>query len=112
MADDRLPTWLYLEGHLKTLDQQAVYYYIHQRGASASGLILLKINPLDGTALLLTQQRDLDGVMGWMRLMKGEAVPDAEADAYIRRAMDRDPDLWVIEIEDKNKKNPFEGKVF
>ncbi len=58
------------------------------------------------------QQRDLKGELGWMTLFKGATVPETEADAYIQRAIQRDPDLWVIEVEDREKRNPFEGKVF
>ena len=112
MQDDRLPTHLYVDAHLRKLTQNAIPYYIVQKGAASSGTIILKItNPGEGCRVL-QQQRNLDGEMGWMTLFKGETVEENEADAYIQRATDRDPDLWVIDIEERTLKNPFEGKEF
>jgi len=110
--DDRIPTALWLDAHLRRLTQEGVPYYIANKGAHASGTVMLKLFAPGQGAKLLQQQRSLDGVMGWMALFRGETVEETRADDYIRRAVDRDPDVWVIEIEDRNFTNPFEGKVF
>lgn len=112
MADDRLPTALMLDVYFRRFMMEGVPYYVLNKGAYAAGTILLKLNGRENGCAVLQQQRDLDGNMGWMKLFKGQVVAEEEADAYIRRAVDRDPDLWAIEIEDRTLTNPFEGKVF
>ncbi len=72
-----------------------------------SGLVLLKLNGLEGECKLLTQQRNLDGVLEWVNVFQEESVAEKKADEYISRSIDRDPDLWVVEIEDKKMNNPF-----
>lgn len=106
----RLPTQLWLDGLLATLTAQGVYYYITNKGAEHSGLVLLKLNALDGRIRLLIQQRDfMTGKMQWVAALVEEMVEESAADAYIQRSISRDPDLWVVEIEDSNLNNPFEG---
>lgn len=112
MTDDRLPTALYLDIYFRRFMMDGVAYYVHNKGAYAAGTILLKINGIENGCVVLQQQRDLDGNMGWMKLFKGEKVVESEADAYIRRAVDRDPDIWALEVEDRTLTNPFDGKVF
>ncbi len=109
--DARLPVHLFIDAHLKPLNDQGIFYYIQQRGEKNTGTILLKINNLQGICLLLIQQRDLDGKLGWMNAIGKEQVEESDADQYIQRAISRDPDLWVIEIEDQNMNNPFEGDM-
>ena len=108
MDDDRLPTHLFVDAHLKRLDQQAKFYYILQRGDRNSGIILLKLNGLENGCKLLIQQRDLDGILGWDNALANDMPPESEIDAYIERSKNRDPDLWVIEVEDRELENPFE----
>ena len=110
-SEGRLPVHLWIEAQLKPLNDRGVFYYIHQRGERNTGTVLLKINNLSGQCALLVQQRNLEGHMGWMYAMNKEQVEEADADAYIQRATSRDPDLWVIEIEDREMQNPFEGNI-
>ena len=63
----------------------------------------------EGRCKFLTQQRDFEtDELVWVPALAEEMVDEAEADAYIQRAISRDPDLWVIEIEDKEMDNPFQ----
>lgn len=110
--DDRLPTELWVGAHLRALHARNIPVYVVRKGALASGTVMLKIVMPGKTCKLLNQSRDIDGNMGWMDMFDGEIVDEAKADAYIQRSMSRDPDLWVIEIEDKSGQNPFEGKIF
>lgn len=107
-----MPSGLWVDTHLRQLTVQGIPFYIHNKGAYVSGIILLKLNALNGRCRLLIQQRNLDGELGWANATGEEMVDEKKADDYIKRSVDRDPDLWVVEIEGKDMVNPFEGKVF
>ena len=65
---------------------------------------------MDGSAAVYVQQRDLDGVLGWLPIYSEGAAEDSEVEAYIARSVKRDPDLWVIEVERADGDNPFTGR--
>ena len=111
MSDDRVPTELWLKAHIRRLGQEAIPVVVTHRGEAMGGMALVKLNQLDLGCRVLTQQRGLDGKLGWFAAFENRLVPEAEADAYIARAVKRDPDLWVVEIEDRAGKHLFEGKL-
>ena len=78
MSDDRLPTELWVTGHLHQLTLQGKTFYIAHKGAYSTGTVMLKISDMRGQCKLLQQQRDLDGEMGWMQLFKGGSVAERE----------------------------------
>jgi hypothetical protein len=112
MTDDRIPTELWVTAHLRQCTAKGIPAYVVHKGAPAAGTVMVKIVRKDKTCKLFNQSRDMDGVMGWMDVFDGVAVDEKKADEYIQRSLKRDPDVWVVEIEDAEGKNPFGGKVF
>ncbi len=114
MAGDQLPTGLLVEATLAPLNAKGLYYYIQQKGNHASGVLLVKLNGLNGKVRLRTQERNfMDDILEWVSPLPPsdageETLEESEADAYIQRAIKTDPDLWVVEIEAPEMKNPFE----
>ena len=111
MSEERLPTELWVQAHLRRCSVEATPAMLLRRGEPERGTVLLKLNQIEAGCRILTQARDIDGQLGWLAALGGKLVPEAEADAYVARAVDRDPDLWVIEIEDRAGRNPFDGKL-
>ena len=111
MSEERLPTELWVQLHLRRCSADATPVALLRRGEPERGTVLLKLNQIEAGCRILSQARDLEGRLGWLAALGGKLVPEAEADAYIARAIDRDPDLWVIEIEDRSGRNPFDGKM-
>ncbi len=81
-----------------------------RKGDRSRGTVLLKLNRLDGTAQVLAQVRHL-GRLAWAPGTGPDPVPEAQADGYIARQVRMDPDLWVIEIEDRQGRHWFDGPV-
>lgn len=97
----RIPTHLWVEAEVRRLSGEGLGVYITARGDKMGGIVLQKISDLSGNCRLRGQQRDLLGKLVWIDVLQDEIVPESEADAYIKRAIERDPDLWVVEIEDR-----------
>ena len=73
-----------------------------RKGDTDAGAVLVKVATLDGRARLYAPAQDGDGERIWLDLSAGSLGEDEkEIDAYARRRAENDPDLWVIEIEDR-----------
>ena len=85
--DDRIATHVWVMAGVRRSNQEGIPAMVRHRGEAMGGLLLLKISLLDGTARAYTQQRDLDGRLGWMAVPRDEALPEAEIEAYLERAL-------------------------
>jgi hypothetical protein len=79
---------------------------VARKGDADAGAVLVKVATLDGRARLLAPARDGEGARIWLDLSAGPLGEDEGAvDAYARQRAETDPDLWVVEIEDKHGRN-------
>lgn len=73
--------------------------FVTSKGDATAGAVLIKMNTLDGKAAAYQRSFDLmSGERAWMVLAEGV---EAEVDVSLAKQRSFDPDLWVIEVEDK-----------
>ncbi len=78
-------------------------------GDDDAGGIVVLLRDRDDRISVLVQARTGDGRAAWMRAAGGKPVDRAEADGYVARAVERDPDLWVVEFDTRDDQPPFEA---
>jgi hypothetical protein len=99
----RLPTGLWVEALLRRVTVAGAAGFVLQRGDEERGNILVKISTLTSQAQVFTPRTDLDGTRIFVDMaLEGLPSEELEIDAYLRREMARDRDLWVVEIEDRD----------
>ena len=81
-----------------------------RKGDADAGGILVKLYGRSA-CVVLSQFRDMEGNLVWMRATGPEPVPEEVADSYINRQIRFDPDLWVLEFDAVDYVPPFGGKV-
>ena len=95
----RLTAELWVQAYLTRLRLADIPAFVVARGDDAAGAVLVKLNPLDGSAIAFQRSIDLmTGDRAWVTLAEGD---EAEVDASIAKQRGFDPDLWVIEVEDR-----------
>ncbi|MEY4880574.1 MAG: hypothetical protein RJB62_2043 [Pseudomonadota bacterium] len=100
----RLKSRIYVQALIRRAEVQGAAAFVLRKGAEEAGAVFLKINRLDGLCEVLSpaQRTGTDGNLerAWARPL-GVAVPEADASTYFARQIQFDPDIWIVEIEDR-----------
>lgn len=110
MSPNLLPTHMLVTAQIRTAAQNGVAITVLRKGDPMSGSILLKINRLDGNAEVLCQIW-MDEERVWTPAHVPPVMPDREADDFLWGEAENDPDLWLIEVEDKEGRSWFPGRI-
>ena len=98
----RLPALLWIEALVRRAQIGAASAFIVRRGDAERGDVLVKVSTLNQEARLYRPSIDLEGRRIFLDLaVQGIGPDELVIDSYVARACDRDPDLWVVEIEDR-----------
>ncbi len=111
MEKGRLKSGFWISAQVRLCDQAFIPVAVLRKGDPDAGAILLKLNRLSEGCEVLTQVRNMDGTRAWMRGTGDTPVKEEDANAYIGRQRGRDPDLWVLEIEDPDRRYILDGEI-
>ncbi len=99
-ATPRLKAGIFVRALIRRAEVAGASAFIVAKGTEDAGAVILKLARLDGTVLVLNQVRLGDGRLAWAKAL-GDWTDEARAADWCARQRGFDPDLWIVEIEDR-----------
>ena len=100
-------TELYIKAHVKRLGVAGIPAYVIRHGDDDAGDLIVKLSTLDGKASMFQREYNLDtSERTWVRVLEAS---ETEVDAAIQTQCGFDPDVWVLEIEDRKGRHFLEN---
>jgi hypothetical protein len=103
----RLKSAIWVAAYIRRCNGEGAYAVVRRRGAEDAGAIFIILNRLDGTADLYgpAPQTAFDDAhpsdRAFSTILKHSPAPEADVEARLKREIDFDPDVWIVEIEDR-----------
>ena len=114
----RLKSGIWVAAYLRRCNVEGAFAAVRRRGADEAGAVFIKLNRLDGSGTLYgpAAQSTFDEARPTERLFTailGGSVPasDADIEARLTREIRFDPDVWIVEVEDRAGRNFLDGNV-
>ncbi|HUD85887.1 MAG TPA: DUF1491 family protein [Xanthobacteraceae bacterium] len=107
----RLKTALWVAAYLRRCQVEGVFGVVRRRGAEESGAVFVRICRLDGTSDLFgpAPQSEFEAVREADRVFTpsfdAQPAPDPAVEAYLAREVKFDPDVWIVEVEERQGRN-------
>jgi hypothetical protein len=107
----RLKSAIWVAAYVRRCHLEGAFAVVRRKGAEEAGAILVKVSKLDGTAALYlpAPQTSFDEAKPIERLfvssLPQEFALDQTAEMKITSELKFDPDIWIVEVEDKLGRN-------
>jgi hypothetical protein len=101
---NRLTSSFWVQAYIKKLNLLGVPAFVVSHGDDTAGAIIVKVNKLNGDAVLFERSFSLDKNLN--QWSKSESGDEKELDELLSRQLSRDRDLWIVEIESREG-DPF-----
>ena len=113
----RLKSAIWVAAYIRRCHVEGAFVAVRRRGAEEAGAIFIKLNRLDGTAELFAPapQSAFDDAdpadRAFSRCFGVEPVPEDKIEVRLAREIRFDPDVWIVEIEDRAGRHFLEPHV-
>jgi hypothetical protein len=102
----RLRSDLWVSAYLRRCAVEGVVAVLRRRGAAEAGAIFVKVDRLDGSGTPYGPAPPIDEMPPgvdrlFARLHAPETLPPADIEARLARQRSFDPDIWIVEVEDR-----------
>ena len=104
----RLKSAIWVAAYLRRCNVEGAFAAVRRHGADEAGAVYIKVSRLDGTATLYgpAPQSAFDDAQPSDRIFtivmgRDAPVPEADIEARLAREIGFDPDIWIVELEDR-----------
>jgi len=101
---------LWVSALIRRAELGGAFATVARKGDARAGTVIVKaFDTSSRRARLYSEAFGPDGDRLWMQPVESEF--ESELDAYVQRQIGYDPDLWVVEIEDREGRHFITEKV-
>ena len=103
----RLKSGIWVAAYIRRCQIEGAQALLRRRGADEAGAVFIKVSRLDGTAEVFgpAPQTAFDEARpsdrAFVYCLKTQPASEADAEAYLARQIKFDPDIWIVEVEDR-----------
>jgi hypothetical protein len=102
----RLKSAIWVAAYLRRCQTEGIFGAVRRRGAEEAGAVFVKVASLDGNAVLYTPapQTAYDDSRPVDRVFTPSTkapVPEQVVEERLAKEVNFDPDVWIVEIEDR-----------
>jgi hypothetical protein len=107
----RLKSGLWVAAYLRRCSIAGAFPVVRRRGSEEAGAVFIRISRLDGRSDLFgpAPQSAFDDAQpadrAFSPCFKVQPVADADVESYLAREIKFDPDVWIVEVEDRAGRN-------
>jgi hypothetical protein len=102
----RLKSSIWVAAYLRRCQSEGVFGAVARRGAEEAGAVFVKVALLDGQAMLYvpapqTVYDDSRPIERLFTPISKQPVPEAAIEERLAKEVRFDPDVWIVETEDR-----------
>jgi hypothetical protein len=107
----RLKSGIWVSAYVRRCAAEGAFAVVRRRGAEEAGAVFVKIDRLDGTSDLFgpAPQSAFDDAhpvdRAFVACLKQQPAANEDAESYLQKQLRFDPDLWIVEVEDRQGRN-------